>query len=140
MSKQAISTNRATIRTATIQVKVIRIDNRQMTLSVFRQLEQLNIIDGDTGELLGHPWGIVRYCPDTMCKEIGSHIHVVWQVDNLLFRSTVVCPHNLFANSSYNLARAVSHLPVEEWGNEERDNYGKSWEQLCDLDQLFIAI
>lgn len=75
----------ATIHTAAIDVKIMRLDKKQVTLSVFRQLPCENIFLSD-GTLRGTPWGLVRYnWKDSGCD---SGVWVVWQKDEVLFR----CP------------------------------------------------
>jgi hypothetical protein len=53
IAKRAIATAEASITTATIEVKTITLSNKQMTLSVFRQLQQEDLIDPDTLQLRG---------------------------------------------------------------------------------------
>ena len=76
------------IQRATIEVQVMRISDRQMTLSVFRQLPFAPVIDyNDDGPCLTGPiWGRVNYCPDSECKKRLTHIHFVWQLEDQLFR------------------------------------------------------
>jgi hypothetical protein len=53
----------AVVHTATVDVQVMRLDRRQMTLAVFRQLPERDIFrdGGPTPSLLGRPWGRVLY-------------------------------------------------------------------------------
>src|SRR4051794_38982249 len=89
----------ATIKNLTIEVKVMKIGNRQVTLSVFRQLKQENIIDPQTTELCGIPWGTVNYHVD--CDEIkGDHLHVVWQKGTELRRAIACIPWQLGKEST----------------------------------------
>lgn len=48
------------IATATVNIQVIRIGAKQMTLAVFRQLPRMDIFDA-VGNLLAPPWGWVNY-------------------------------------------------------------------------------
>lgn len=78
-----------TIQTATIEVKVLTIGKRQVTLAVFRQLKSSNIVS-HWGSLIGEPWGQVNYCPNSDCDYGGEHLHVIWQTeDNQLRRDCV---------------------------------------------------
>ncbi len=75
MSK-ILTTSEVTVQTLTVDVAVVRIGKKQMTLSVFRQLEVERLIDPATRQLRGVPWGRVRYhnhCPER------EHLHIVWQ-------------------------------------------------------------
>ncbi len=85
MTKQ-LNKNHAIVHTATIDVKVLRLDKKQMTLSVFRQLDEELIFTSD-GTLRGTPWGRVNYLWPG-CRE-GTVFHVVWQDGDKLKRSPI---------------------------------------------------
>lgn len=76
----------AVLHTAAIDVKIMRLEKRQVTLSVFRQLQEQSIFDPDKepARLVGTPWGRVQYlwkgCPD------WANYHLVWQFENQLRR------------------------------------------------------
>ncbi|GHO49766.1 hypothetical protein [Ktedonospora formicarum] len=96
--QQKLTTSDVLIKQVAIEVKVLKIGNHQVTLSVFRQLKQEDIFDADTGELLGTPWGTVNYHVD--CEDIkGEHLHVVWQKGNELRRAIACIPWRLRKNS-----------------------------------------
>lgn len=87
-----ITTREATLHTATISVKTLTLDKRQVTLSVFRQLQEepLLLIEGDSVSLAGVPWGRVNYCPgEKNCRGVTAHMHVVWQSGDELRRAAV---------------------------------------------------
>lgn len=73
------------IKTATIDVKVMRLDKRQLTLSIFRQLEE-DFIFSTTG-LRGKLWGKVNYTWAGCHPETA--FHVVWQAGDRLVRGPV---------------------------------------------------
>jgi len=50
-----ISTSEATIQTASIEIKALTLNNKQMTLAVFRQLPEQEVEETDVH------WGLVRY-------------------------------------------------------------------------------
>jgi hypothetical protein len=81
----------ATITTASIHVQALTIGKKQVTLAVFRQLEDEDIINPLDAGLAGEPWGRVNYHPDK-CAEDKEHIHVVWQKGDELRRATVYEP------------------------------------------------
>ncbi len=99
MSEERIlTTEDVTITTLSIEVKVMKIGKRQVTLAVFRQLPDEPIIHPDTGNLKGIPWGRVNYHVD--CEHMPtSHFHVVWQKDTELRRSLVVLPWKVEFNA-----------------------------------------
>jgi hypothetical protein len=58
--KKLVTINDVRISTATVDIQVMRIGSKQMTLAVFRQLPSKNILN-ERGNLLAHPWGWVNY-------------------------------------------------------------------------------
>ncbi|WP_411097162.1 hypothetical protein [Streptomyces sp. 020-2-3H-GM] len=89
MTRQ-LTTQNATITTAAVEVKTLTISGKQVTLAVFRQLQEEPLIAQD-GTLNGEPWGVVNYHPDK-CSDAPAHLHVVWQHDGELRRSAVQMP------------------------------------------------
>ncbi|MGI8542201.1 MAG: hypothetical protein ACR2MD_01830 [Aridibacter sp.] len=83
-----IATQQATIKTAEISIKTLTLKNKQVTLAVFRQLDQADIIDEDSCKMNGIAWGRINYHPDK-CGNKSEHIHIVWQKDNFLYRNTI---------------------------------------------------
>jgi hypothetical protein len=85
-----ITTHEATVKTAAVEVKTLTISGKQVTLAVFRQLKEEALIDPQTLEYRGIPWGLVNYfwgeC--TIPGERG-HLHVVWQKGEDLRRCCV---------------------------------------------------
>ncbi|MFB6550156.1 hypothetical protein [Streptomyces sp. NPDC056405] len=90
MTGKQLTPQNATITTATIQVQALTIGKKQVTLAVFRQLQEAALIS-DNGTLIGEPWGIVNYHPDK-CADAPAHLHVVWQHGDVLQRSAVQMP------------------------------------------------
>ncbi len=84
-----ILAERAELLTATVEVKVLRIGGKQMTQSVFRQLQDECLFDDETLALRGDPWGWVNFHPDPECKEGFDHFHVVWQRGSELRRCSI---------------------------------------------------
>lgn len=80
----------ATVHTAAIDVKIMRLDKKQVTLSVFRQLDEELIFNAD-GTLRGTPWGRVNYT--WKGNKNGTVFHVVWQDGDKLKRSPVPKPN-----------------------------------------------
>jgi hypothetical protein len=79
----------AEVSTATIEIKTLTIGRKQVTLAVFRQLDQEVLVDPRSSALYGVPWGRVNYCPSKACAGEGGHLHVVWQKGIELRRATV---------------------------------------------------
>lgn len=66
----------AAIKTASVDMQTFTIGGRKVTLTVFRQIREEELLADDCS-LLGEPWGIVNYHPDG-CKGFQPHWHVVW--------------------------------------------------------------
>lgn len=87
-SERKISAEEASINVASVEVKTLVLGRKQMTLSVFRQLPSDDVIDPDSLDLAGTPWGRVNYFW-AGCGSDAEHLHIVWQRDKELFRSCV---------------------------------------------------
>ncbi len=108
-------TQELTIQTASVDVKILRVGKKQMTLSVFRQLPKEDLLAGysrprrisgraedEDFELheRGTPWGIVRYfweSDDPFVRSVEAdwacfreRIQVVWEEEGRLSRSLVM--------------------------------------------------
>jgi hypothetical protein len=96
-----IDVNHAALHTATVELKMITVNQRQMTLSVFRQIPEKQLIDGAL-KLNGVPWGWVNYFwpdVDIPFEAKSQAIQMLWQKDQTLYRSVIVSmPHNLESN------------------------------------------
>ncbi|MFE3678766.1 hypothetical protein [Streptomyces griseus] len=90
MTRQ-LTTQNATITTATVEVKTLTIGSKQVSLTFFRQLKEQPLVSED-GTLNGEPWGTINYHPDK-CGDAPEHLHVVWQEGQALRRSAVQLPH-----------------------------------------------
>jgi hypothetical protein len=128
----------ATIKTATVEIKTLTISGKQVTLAVFRQLQQATCWDmydeGNRHTVLtvGTPWGRVNYCPDECRKSNDEHIHVIWQDNNTLLRDTVyrwAAKQRIWEEGR---RRFYTNTPVEAWN--------EFYQHLLRLDQLFIAV
>ncbi len=86
MPANPLTVHNAEVRTATVEIRTLTITGKQITLAVFRQLWNENLILND-GTLAGRPWGIVNYHPDK-CADQPGHLHVVWQSGTDIRRAT----------------------------------------------------
>jgi hypothetical protein len=84
---KSLDVHTAELITAAVEVKTLTIRGKQVTLAVFRQLEEKPLLLDD-GSLAGIPWGRVNYHPDK-CADTGAHMHVVWQEGTELRRARV---------------------------------------------------
>lgn len=134
MGGRRITTTEAVIKTASVEVRTLTLSGKQMTLAVFRQLLPEPLIDLETSELRGVPWGRVNYCP-SKCYQ-SSHLHVVWQKGSELRQSTIPGP-----NRPYHLShdQKRSGMPDDEVEAIDK-RWARHYAELAALDQLFIAV
>jgi hypothetical protein len=59
----ALEAAQASITTATVTIKTLRVNSRQLTLATFRQLPAETLVDQEEIKLLGTTWGWVNYHP-----------------------------------------------------------------------------
>lgn len=89
-----IQAHEAIIQTATIEIKSLTVNGRQVTLALFRQLKNEKW-DSPDGVAPGAAWGSVNYHPDPECKVTREHVHIVWQLGQELRRALVRPPDRL---------------------------------------------
>lgn len=87
MSTKTLDVHTAELTTAAVEVKTLTIRGKQVTQSVFRQLQEERLLLDD-GRLAGVPWGWVNWHPDK-CSDGHAHIHVIWQSGSELRRARV---------------------------------------------------
>lgn len=114
------------ISTASVDIQVMRVGAKQMTLAVFRQLQRQDIFD-ESGELLAVPWGWVNY---------DSHIATkpfVFSYQGVLYRSDVDVTqlHYLRIEPEISKWREPLHVSTGKWLIQvpESQWYGK-WNSL----------
>lgn len=118
----------ATITTATVEVKTLTIGSKQVTLAVYRQLQEQRMAGG------GAIWGRVNHCPDSTCKQPArdrnlfgawpDHCHIIWQHGSELRRTTVW--------------RGAVNREIHR-ANPKGQFVQDGWSTLMAVTQLFIA-
>ncbi len=91
-----LTKDHAIIHTATIDVKIMRLNKRQVTMAVFRQLDAESIFNSN-GTLAGKPWGRVNYTWKDSPR--GTAFHIVWQDGDSIKRSAV--PRDIWGPDSW---------------------------------------
>lgn len=124
--QQILTATNVAIKRFAIEVKVIKIGDRQVTQAVFKQLPVLAIIHPVTRDLRGSPWGRVNYHIGCIGEQANSHLHIVWQRDNTLYRCVVDNPE--------------THYTDEYLQSDEGMMLVQIYRDLKQLDQLFIAV
>jgi hypothetical protein len=84
-----IAAKEAIIKTAAVEIKTLAVSGKQVTLAVFRQMDQETLLDYEHQTLNGIPWGRVNYHPDN-CSSSDDHIHIVWQRGSNIYRDIIV--------------------------------------------------
>lgn len=139
--QKVIQIRDAVLKTLKVEVKSLTISGKQMTLAVFRQLVEEPLINVETGELKGVPWGTVNYYWGD-CKPLGNyngHLHVVWQKGDELRRSCECAPQLRerrldFAQTGAALILAYREKPdcQRKPGKFETDKY--SWPRWMSIE------
>lgn len=88
-ANRVITVEQAELKTASVEIRHVVVNARKMTLSVFRQIpeEDILVLEGGGWRLAGVPWGLVNYFWGSM--NANRH-HVLWQKGKELRRSLVV--------------------------------------------------
>ncbi|MBT2425222.1 hypothetical protein J7F02_05860 [Streptomyces sp. ISL-112] len=133
MTKQ-LTTQNATITTAAVEVKTLTISGKQVTLAVFRQLQEEPLI-AEEGTLNGEPWGVVNYHPDKCGDDRFAHVHVVWQRGPELLRARVdkIPNFEVGGRQRYQNGRYLEVEAVEPFRSRDTDRLlaGSVLEWLC---------
>lgn len=127
-----ISSEKATIETLQVVIKSIRIEKKQMTLAVFRQLPIKQILT-DENDLIDYTyWGIVNY----KIKDEGNQ-WVVFSIDGYIFRSCIDLKDTWRVDRDYkeagiNLNRYEKRYIIHKKYTEEMQAYEKLEKLLAD--------
>jgi len=79
--------NRASVSTLKVDVKVMRVGKKQVTMSMFRQIEEKPIFHFD-GTLAAEPWGWVNYTWKESPKD--TLFYVVYEEGGSIFRTPIL--------------------------------------------------
>lgn len=107
-----LTVQNAEIKTATVEVRTLTLSGKQVTLSVFKQIEEENLFD-QTGDFAGEPWGRVNYCPGK-CSE-RPHLHALWQKGNELRRTTAYPDRCRGLGQDAGEAAAIAAIHDQRW-------------------------
>lgn len=79
-----INVENAQVKTASVEIKALTVSGKQITLSVFRQIEEENLLDKEDATINGLPWGKINYFWGKDKETVG--LHILWQRDKQLKR------------------------------------------------------
>jgi hypothetical protein len=92
----ALAAHEAIIQTASVNIQTLRVGKKQVTMGLFRQLPRDILLDPQTLQLRGVPWGHVNYWWDGdgsgsvyHTQASSAKLHVVWQLGDTLKRAIV---------------------------------------------------
>lgn len=139
----SLEVQQAQVSTATVEIKTLTVSGKQVTLAVFRQLQEEPLLDMK-GLFRGNPWGRVNYHPpDCTGKstQFSTHIHGVWQKGEELRRATVQSAW-LEASNALKFYRSKGLSREDELGARDllEARFHERWQELHALPQLFIAV
>jgi len=98
-----IAAHEATIKTASVEIRALTVSGRQVTLSVFRQLQEEQVVDQESLTLKGPVWGKVNYLWGGDAKRTDDPLHMVWQKGDELRRAII--PRDIDSFSYWSEAR-----------------------------------
>jgi hypothetical protein len=86
-----LTAQEATIQTAQVEIRVMKVGKKQVTMGMFRQVPHKPFHDPLTLERQGVPWGWVHYWWDGDGSSFshGHRLHLVWQSGETLYRAVV---------------------------------------------------
>lgn len=111
-----INVEQANIKTVGVQIKALTVGSKQVTLSLFRQIMEENLIDHINLKLNGTPWGQVNYFWKTENEQ--HKIHVLWQKGAelrrcVLLRKAISENERIYTSRYALLANQVSNFQHE---------------------------
>ena len=139
-----LTTREATVHTMAVHIAVLKVGTKHVTMGLFRQLPLGVLLDPETLQLRGVPWGHVQYFwegdgrfrdasgHESVYYYSGAHLHVVWQDGETLRRAFVYSKPD--QNAVMRLASADAELATY------KANHAAQWQALSALPQLFIAV
>src|ERR1043165_4278733 len=90
--ERTLKIQEATVQTVQVEIKALKVGKKQVTMGLFRQLPYAILLDPQTVQLRGLPWGHVNYWWDGDGSSSGLHgdkLHIVWQDGDTLRRGIV---------------------------------------------------
>ena len=89
--ERVLTTKEATVQTVQVEIKALKVGKKQVTMGLFRQLPYQDLLDVETLQLRGVPWGHVNYWweNDGCVWDQGPRLHVVWQLGDELRRAAI---------------------------------------------------
>ena len=99
--------------TNTVEIKSLVVNSKEMTLSVFMQIKEENIID-DGLQLKGEPWGLVNI---RLFGNKEAEPYILWQKGTELRRCLAEPNWNSFFTSEFEYKTYVQHFSSDHYKN-----------------------
>jgi len=94
--EKVVTIKEASLATMSVELTAIKVNNKQMSLSIFRQIKREPYLDRETLEERGVLWGSVNYYWGGEDKYIDcGKIHILWQKSDELRRDIIYKLKNL---------------------------------------------
>jgi hypothetical protein len=93
--ERILTTKEVTVQTVQVTIQALKVGPKQVTMGLFRQLPYGELVDPQTVQLRGVPWGHVHYWWDGDGRQgwprtaEETKLHVVWQLGEELRRAVV---------------------------------------------------
>ncbi len=116
-----INVENAQIKTAAIEIKALTVSGKQVTQSVFKQLQEECCIDFDSITLKGLLWGHVNF------KVNESELNIIWQLGKELKRCVLLKHLNYFIDDH------IYYFRAKKLFLEDINLYFNSSRSLCRL-------
>jgi hypothetical protein len=151
--ERILTTKEATVQTVQVEIQTLRVSKKQVTMGLFRQLPYERLVDPETVQLCGVPWGHVNYWwegdgRNDLWMHNSHRLHVVWQLGETLRRAVVYekPPQDEMDGFRDQIQGAVNlwflaSLPsAKKFAYEDRDHYHARRKVLFDDRVLTIAL
>ncbi len=150
--------NQPALKTMLVEVRVMKIDNRQVTQAVFKQFQPRKLLRsllGPWGELVSDPWGYVNYHWD--CAHYNfSHLHIVWKDGAAICRGIMADSPFMYNKGRISGVRSMYQGDIDEMRRYLRliddvgdvgvadgvieQNWTESYRSVLQLGQIYIAV
>ena len=153
--KRAIQTTDCKITSNTVQIKILEVKGKQMTIAVFKQLITEEIVDYSSGKLMGEVWGFVNRHDDYQSHYVlapyqshyvlAPHLHIIWQKGNELRKDRIEMPPDWdrilrrVSSERFGFMKEGDES-LEALANQIFLSLVNLHEKARDLGQLFIAV
>ena len=144
--KRAIQTTECKITSNTVQIKILEVKGKQMTIAVFKQLITEEIVDYSSGKLMGEVWGFVNRHDDYQSHYgLAPHLHIIWQKGNELRKDRIEMPPDWnrilrrVSSERFGFMKEGDES-LEALANQIFESLVNLHEKARDLGQLFIAV